>query len=189
VLGVLNGAEQLGSFDANDLNNAKIDMTDVRKTLARDFVSTFNSLLSVMRTQEIKQRAKLAKQASQAMSVSVSSGSTVTNLKRTADSITIDVPPKRTKITANSLSPEPLTPDRPTRPANAYKSVDSMDSSTSKDEESTKKLLSAFLENTMSVLEGEFITPQWQKSGNRVELVLTLHPHIDASNQQCQRFD
>lgn len=46
-------------------NKGVIRIVDVRKRLAPDFLRTFNSLLNVMVSQEIKERAKLIKEVSQ----------------------------------------------------------------------------------------------------------------------------
>ena len=63
------------------LNNGFIDIDEVRKWLAPDFLATFTALLATLEIQETKERAKLAKQESKA----ISSGTTITNLKRSAD--------------------------------------------------------------------------------------------------------
>ena len=153
VLGVADGARQLASVDINDLNNDIITIDDVRKRLAPDFHGTFSALLTLVEIQEMKQRAKLAKQESQNSSVPTSSAATVT-LKRAADNQP-SVSTKRTKH-SSTVPSEPTTPDRPTHPSNPDFTGASTLSTTSKDEENTKELLSQLVLNTFGVLESDF---------------------------------
>jgi hypothetical protein len=150
-----------------DLNKGTIDMKEVRKKLAPDFVATFRSLLSVMSIQEIKEREKRAKEESQSSS-QVLSGSTSGSVKRPPPS-PLSSAPKRIKSSGDSPtpSPEPRTPDQPTHPSDPDLTGESIES---KDEENTKKLLFQFLMDTLSVLEDDFQRIAWQRSGCRVEL-------------------
>ena len=64
VLGVSEGAKQLGAVDMNDLCSGDIDIDEVRKEFAPDFVQTFKSLVTIMENQETKLRIKEAKERS-----------------------------------------------------------------------------------------------------------------------------
>jgi hypothetical protein len=163
VLGVAEGAKQLGAVDMNDLCSGDIDIDDVRKEFAPYFVQTFKSLLTVMENQETKLRMKEEKERSQLYSQSVSSSTTT-------DAVPPGVASSRTKSSADILS-EPRTPDQPTHPSNPKWSGSS---TASQDEEATKMLLSLFLSETMTILEADFRRVHWQKSGLRVELAQTL---------------
>jgi hypothetical protein len=165
---VAEGSRQLAAVDMNDLNSGVIDIDHVRKRLAPDFLGTFSSVLAVMSIQEIKERAKFAKQASQPDSQVTSSQLTTTSRKRPPPSPTSSSS-KRIKSTADTPSPrsEPKTPDQPTHPSDPNFTGASIES---KDEENTKKLLCMLLMNIMSVLEAEFRRITWQRSGYRVEL-------------------
>jgi len=165
-----------------DLNSGVIDIDDVSNTIAPKFTAMFTSLLSVMEIQELKERAKEAKRASQASSLPASSDTTIIRLKRPADSSATVIPSKRPKAGSSTPSPhpEPRTPDRPTHPSNPDFTGDSTES---KDEENTKKLLFDVLRNTMSMLEADFRRITWQRSGYRVELSQTfiLHGFVEAN--------
>lgn len=149
-------------------------MDHVRGKLARDFVATFRSLLNVMSVQEIKERAKQDKEAKQLDSQPMSSGSTSTTRKRPPQS-PVSSAPKRTKATKDSPSPrsEPKTPDQPTHPSDPNFTGASIES---KDEENTKQLLSQLLMDTLNILEADFRTITWHKSGHFVELSQTSTP-------------
>ena len=69
------GARQLGAVDASALSGGDIEIEDVRKKLAPDFVHTFESLSRTMVAQETKLQAKEATQISQLSSQTVSSNS------------------------------------------------------------------------------------------------------------------
>lgn len=173
MLGVADGAKQLGSVDMNDLNNDIITIDDVRKRLAPDFHGTFSALLTLVEIQEMKQHAKLAKEKTQTESVPTSSTTTVT-LKRSAD----DQPSISTKRmkpsrTVPSPPPEPTTPDQPTHPSNPDFTGASTLSTTSKDEENTKELLSQLILNTLGILEMDFRQITWPRNGYKIELSQT----------------
>jgi len=171
MTGIADGAKQLGSVDIIDLNSGVIDIDEVRRKLAPDFVVFFTSLLDVISVQEKKQRPK---QVSKQNSVSAWSGSTITARKRPPQSPVTSKPPKKTKET-NESSPysEPKTPDQPANPSNPDWTGGT---ATSKDEENTKMLLKHLLVNTMGVLEADFRRITWQRSAHRVELVQTFIP-------------
>ena len=142
-------------MDVSALSSDDIDIQDVRKTLAPDFVATFKSLYNIMTVQETKLRLKEQAQASQLVSQSISSD-----------------PSQRTtpEVSSNILS-EPITPDQPTHPLNPKWSGSS---TASQDEEATKKLLSSLVSDTMTILESEFQTISWQRSGLKVKLIQTF---------------
>jgi hypothetical protein len=158
----------------NDLNNDVITIDDVRKRLAPDFYGTFSALLTLVEIQEMKQRAKLAKEESQTSSVITSSAATVKS-KRAADDQRTSISNKRMRPpkTVPSPPPEPKTPDRPTHPSNPDFTGASTLSTTSKDEENTKELLSQLVLNTLGVLEMDFRQITWQRNGYKVELSQT----------------
>lgn len=190
MLGVAEGARQLAAVDMADLNSGVIDIDDVRKKLAPDFLATFSSLLSVMAIQEVKERAKQAKQDKQDNRVDsqMSFGST-TSLKRPLESPDSSAP-KRTKTASNAPSPasEPKTPDQPTHPSDPNFTGTSIES---KDEEHTKKLLSLLLMNTMSILEADFRRITWLRSGYKVELNQTFGFPISkliTRERDCTKF-
>ena len=169
VAGVAEGARQMAAVDMNDLNSGAVDIDEV-KSLAPEFTTTFISLLGVMEIREMKQRAKEIKQAGQMSSIPSSSGTIVTNLKRSTDSQAPVLHPKRVRATNDDTPPprpEPRTPDQPTHPSNPDLTGGSTES---KDEENTKKLLIDIVRNSMSVLEAGFRKILWQRSGCRVEL-------------------
>ena len=136
VLGVEKGARQLGAVDMNDLCSGDIDIDEVRKEFAPDFVQTFNSLLTIMENQETKLRMKEAKVESQLSSQSFSSSTNTDTILSSAE-----VASSRTKSSADTSS-EPRTPDQPTHPSNPKWSGSS---AASQDEEATKQLLSSLL--------------------------------------------
>lgn len=172
MLGVSAVADQLASVDMTDLNDGIIEIDDVRKRLAPDFVGTFSSLSSIMEIQETKERAKQAKQARRTISLADTSETT---LKRAAEPSVATFPAKRARPTSNTPSPpsEPKTPDNPTHPSDPNWTGASIES---KDEENTKMLLKLFLMNTMTALEADFRRVLWQRSGYRVELCQTYVP-------------
>jgi hypothetical protein len=147
----------------NDLCSDDINIDDVRRRYAPDFVQTFKYLLAVMENQEAKIRMKEAKELSQINSQSVSSSVST-------DALRPEVASPTTQLSADTFS-EPRTPDQPTRPSNPNWSGSS---AASQDEEATKKLLSLLLSETITILESEFRRIRWQKSGLKVELAQTL---------------
>jgi hypothetical protein len=152
-----------------DLNTGAIEMIDVRKKLAPDFLYTFRSLLNVMSIQEVKLRAKKTRQAS-SQAVSVDSSSTA--VKRGAEDSQSSNPAKRIRTTAPSQSPPsgPKTPDQPTHPLDpAWTGA----TEESKDEENTKALLKQILIDSMDVLELDFTAIKWQRSGHKAYLFHT----------------
>jgi hypothetical protein len=166
VLGVAEGAKQLGAVDMNDLCSGEINIDDVRKKFAPDFVQTFRSLLTIMENQETKLQMKEAKERSQSNSQSVSGSTSTDALPSGVASRTQSSP---------DISSEPRTPDQPTHPSNPKWSGSS---TASQDEEATKKLLSRLLWDTMTILEADFRMVNWQKSGLKVELTETLLLHL-----------
>ena len=154
------------------LNNGSIDIDDVTNHLAPKFGATFTALLATLEIQEMKQRAKVAKQKSQASLVPASTDTTITNLKRSADSQDVTVPSKRARAESDCPSPvtEPRTPDQPTHPSDPNWTGTSI---ASKDEENTRTLLKQLVMNTLSTLESDFRRIVWQQSGHRVELAQT----------------
>lgn len=169
MLGVAEGARQLSAVEMNDLNSGAVEMDYVRKKLAPDFLATFQSILDVMSIQEMKQRAK---QLRQAHSIPVSSGTSSTSTKRTAEDSVAANPLKRTRADGPSPSQisEPRTPDQPTHPSNSNWTGGTEES---KDEENTKALLKEILTDSMNVLEIDFKKLRWQRSGYRVFLFHT----------------
>jgi hypothetical protein len=158
----------------NDLNSGIIDSDDVRKRLAPDFTATFESLLTLMEIQEIKEHARISKEASQMSSIPSSSDATATHTKRPAEHDPVSTA-KRIRRSSNAPSPpiEPTTPDRPTHPSNPDFTGTSTLSTASQDEENTRTLLKNILLNTLSILEADFRRIFWQRSGYRVELCQT----------------
>lgn len=156
----------------NQLNNGTIDSDDVR-LLAPDFKATFDSLLTLMEVQEIKERAKMLKEASQASSIP-SSLAAKTTLKRGASQDPIPFI-KRTRTSSNGPSPlpEPTTPDRPTHPSNPDYTGASTVSTASQDEENTRTLLRNLMFSTLDILTSEIRRISWQRSGHKVELCQT----------------
>lgn len=173
MLGVEKGAKQLGAVDMNDLCSGDIDIDEVRKEFAPDFVQTFNSLLTIMENQETKLRMKEAKVESQLSSQSLSSSTNTDTILSSPEVVS-----SRTKSSADTSS-EPRTPDQPTHPSNPKWSGSS---TASQDEEATKKLLSRLLSETMTILEADFRRVQWQKSGLKVELAETLLLHLHGAD-------
>jgi hypothetical protein len=123
--------------------------------------------------------------STQTNSLPLSSGSTSMSRKRIApDLLPLAPDERRTKRTKKPPSPppEPKTPDQSTEPANPNY-TDGTDTSLatnvsgvtteSKDEESTKWLLSTFITNTLTILGAEFRTITWQHSPYRLELMHT----------------
>ncbi len=170
-----------------DLNNGNIDIDDVTNHLAPKFGATFTALLATLEIQEMKQRAKLAKQESRASSFPASSG---TNLKRSAESQDVSVPSKRARAESDRPSPsaEPRTPDQPTHPSDPNWTGSS---SASKDEENTRALLKQLVMNTLSTLESDFRRIVWQQSGHRVELAQTYSTSLmyaDDSETDSTKF-
>lgn len=151
---------QLGAVDASALSGGDIEIEDVRKKLAPDFVTTFKSLSRTMVAQETKLQAKEGRRTSQLSSQTLSS-----NSQNLLDTIS----PSDTVSTADLLS-EPKTPDQLTHPRDPQWSGSS---TASKDEEATKKLLFNMLSDTMTILESDFRKILWQKSRLRVELAQT----------------
>lgn len=157
----------------NDLNNDVITIDDVRKRLAPDFYGMFSALLTLVEIQEMKQRAKVAKEESQTSSVVTSSAATVTSKRAAGDQPSISNKRMRPPKAVPSPPPEPKTPDRPTHPSNPDFTGASTLSTTSKDEENTKELLSQLVLNTLGVLEMDFRQITWQRNGYKVELSQT----------------
>jgi hypothetical protein len=167
-LGIQEGTRQLAAVDMNELNYGIVEMDDVSNRIAPKFSATFLALLKLMEIQEMKERAKLIKAGAQNTSHASSSATT---LKRPADNNPI-IAPKRVKSSRGTPSPppEPTTPDRPTYPSNSDFTGASTISTTSQDEENTKKLLFLFIMNTLNVLGLDFRQITWQRNGYRVEL-------------------
>jgi len=153
-----------------DLQMNKIDMDDVKKTLAPNFCTTFKKLLDVRTIEEKKMRAKAESVSSQA----VSQGDR--GRKRSPPSPLSTQPIKRIHsaddreiIEISALK----TPDRPTRAANpdlSRETVESGLSNQSKDEESTKLLGNAFILDSMNLLGKPFRVIGWPKSGRAIQL-------------------
>jgi hypothetical protein len=171
-VGVEEDARQLAAVDMTQLNNGIIDIDDIRKRLAPDFLGTFSSLLTLTEIQEIKERAKLSKEASH--SSSITSSTVTVTLKRAAENDPV-TSVKRMRASSNVLSPtpEPRTPDRPTHPSNPDYTGASTLSTVSQDEENTKKLMYNLMFNTITMLEKDFRRITWQRSGYNVELCQT----------------
>jgi hypothetical protein len=173
-VGVEEGARQLAAVDMKELNNGLIDIDDVSNRLAPKFSATFSSLLTLMEIQEIKERARISKEASQTNSIPSSSDATATLTKRPAEYDPVSTAKRiRRSSNAPSLPPEPTTPDRPTHPSNPDFTGTSTLSTASQDEENTRTLLKNILLNTLSILEADFRRILWQRSGYRVELCQT----------------
>lgn len=153
----------------DDLASGDIDIDDVADSLAPKFVPTFKSLFSLMVAQETKLQIKQARQASQLSSQAESSGSTVISPDQDPHKPVVPTSSKRTKPSTDTLS-EPTTPNQPTHPSDPKWSGST---TASKDEESTKKLLSNFLSDTMIILGADFRRIHWQQSGLKVELLQT----------------
>jgi hypothetical protein len=107
------------------------------------------------------------------------SGSTPVTQKRAApDTISVHPAAKRSRQTRKSPSPtEPKTPDHqsthPADPNLTHNSDESGGSMESKDEETTKWLINAFMENTLTVLGAPFRTLRWQQDQSELELIHT----------------
>jgi hypothetical protein len=157
---VAEGVKQLGSVDVSALSAGVINIQHIRKNLAPDFVPTFKSLYNITCVQETALQRKEAKRAAHFAHQSISSSS---------------VQPTTPVSKHDILTPltEPTTPDQPTHPEDPKWSGSS---TASQDEEATKKLISDFLSDTMTILESEFQTIYWQRSGRQVELLQTFFP-------------
>ena len=142
----------------NDLCSGDIDIDEVRRDFAPDFVQTFKSLLSIMENQETKLLMKQTDVEPQLCSQSA---------EGSMDEV------RSTKDSTDPYS-EPRTPDQLTQPSNPKWSGSS---AASQDEEATKKLLSRLLSETMTILEADFRSLLWQKSGLKVELAET-YTHV-----------
>jgi hypothetical protein len=121
----------------------------------------------------MKQRAKLAKEESQTTSVPSSSTAAGTLKRAVDDQPSVSAKRMRPSRTVPSPPPEPTTPDRPTHPSNPDFTGASTLSTTSKDEENTKELLSQLILNTLGVLEMDFRQLTWPRGGYKVELSQT----------------
>ena len=89
------------------------------------------------------------------------------------------------------LPPEPKTPDQPTKPANPNLTTESSATAESQPEETTKKLLVAFLGNTIGALSREFNYLYWQQSGHKVHLFQTyvlMYPTSKSSGMDSMKF-
>ena len=157
-VGVFEGGRQLAAVDANALRCGDIDIDDVSNRLAPKFIHTFKSLYNVMVAQETKLRIKQAKQASQFDTTQISTSTDIS----------------QNQSPSIPSSNEPRTPDQPTHPSDPKWSGSS---TSSQDEEATKKLLYSMLSDTMTILESDFRKIQWQRSGLKVEILQT-YPYI-----------
>jgi hypothetical protein len=164
-----------------------------QRDIPESFRSTMNAISDLLKIKDSKVAAKqdkMAKAASQAMSVSssnvgsqpisTSSGSTLTSpsissssniksRKRPAPEPLL-LESKRNRPLPPGLPPGPTTPDNPTQLGDPN---DTGGTTSSKDEETTKKLLGHFVENTLSALDLEFTQLRFSKSPHRVELKKT----------------
>jgi hypothetical protein len=167
--GVNSGVEQLRAVDMNLLKTGEIDLETIFPDGSR-FEPMFTSLLDVMSTQQLSESIDQPSHSSSV--VPASSGSTATPRKRAPPSPISSIPQKRGRQNkaSPSLSPEPKTPDQPTRPANLNDSGSTRESG---DEEVTKMLLRQFMVGVLSVLGSNFTRITWQRSGHKVELVQT----------------
>lgn len=152
-----------------DLQMNKVDMDDVKKTLAPNFCATFETLLAVRTIEEKKRRAK-AESASSSQAPSQGDR----GRKRSPPSPLSIQPMKRihgADIRIEAFSPK--TPDRPTRAVNPDLSRETMKSGLSiqsKDEENIKLLGNVFIRESMSLLGKPFRVIDWQTSGRAVQL-------------------
>ena len=172
-------AEKLGAIEVSDILKGRVRQKDIDP----DFRSTINCIADLLKIKDSKVAAKQEKIAKAAMSVassnipsqtSISSGSTSTSLptsniksrgKRPAPE-PLPLDSKRSRL----LPPGPPTPDNPTQPADPN---DTGGTTTSTDEETTKKLLDHLIGNTLSALDLEFTQLRFSKSPCRVELKKT----------------
>ncbi len=171
----LEGARQLASVEIDAFKNGVVEIGDIRRRLAPDFVGTFRLLLNVMSIQETKQRAKeLRKSSSLPSSLDPSS----TAIKRSMEDVSSKNPTKRTRTAGQSPLPlsEPKTPDQPTHPRDPTWMGST---SESKEEENTKALLKQILTDSMVFLDVEFSRLLWQRSGHKVDIFHTYAPFLN----------
>jgi hypothetical protein len=160
---------QLAAIDSEKLKSGEIDDYDMR-TLAPDFREAF-VVLSVLMTGKEEEPLKAATESAGDFDVPSSN----TGQKRPRPVSLTAVPPKRPKGQHDTETPEePKTPDQPTRPSNPNLTTESSATAESQSEETTKKLLVAFLGNTIGVLSREFGYLNWQQSGHKVHLFQTF---------------
>lgn len=191
-LDVAYGVRQLEAVDVNKLKSGILDINDVRKKYAPDFLNTFKSLLSVMRIEDNKEEAKKEKMEKEetlpALSIPIMSSTMRSGHKRLAS---LDASALRTREEEGRQPPilrvvePPKTPDQATHPEDPNYSGASADSGAtgeSKDEENTKQLLSDLLRDSMTVLEHDFAKITWQNSGYDVQLCLMFNSYITISN-------
>ena len=175
LLGVQSCLLQLAAIDSEKLKSGEIDDYDM-STLAPRFTEAFLAL-SVLMTSKDRERAKTATES--AGNIEVPNFNT--GQKRPRPVSLTAVPPKRPKEQHDIETPEePKTPDQPTRPSNPNLTTESSATAESQPEETTKKLLVAFLGNTIVALSREFGYLNWQQSGYKVHLFQTYC--LDISN-------
>jgi hypothetical protein len=150
--------QQLRAVDVEALHKNTLSITQVRRKLAVDFVSMFETLSSVMAVKEA--RAKASKTNESALPQSTSN---VINAKRRLSQSDTSSAHKRPRTESD---PEPVTPDQSRHTIHPG----SGDSVEIKDEENTKQLLKDVLNCSLAVLEDNFWTIKWPTSGNTVLL-------------------
>lgn len=162
------GARQLGLVEAGELQAGTINVDDLFD-ICPAFAKTYKALKNVMAIQTSKEAKKMELAAKDADRASTTWSTSRNERKRSAPPPSTR-PSKRAKGDAGRpIAADPFqTPDRLPKPGDPNYSGESTES---KAEYFTEKLLNLFLEQSLEYLRSDFRLITWQKNGLQVELV------------------